>query len=265
MTKVLAIDLDGTLLNRNKSVSSEDRIAIQRAQDKGVLILIATSRNRQSTFAIAEEVGVEAPVICLNGALICSKPYGDVIEKKVIPVDAQRQLMAYADAMELSLSAAVETVTYKKRREPSAATSGAVFIETFEEYPREEETLRFLVTDPDSIPYFHSFYKEKFESTLSMEMYCRSDGSLASLGFYNKEAAKYPAIQTAITHLGINDYSLYAIGDNFNDLSMLQRADVSGAPANSVADVLNAVHYRVADNNNSGVAEFINLYVLEQP
>jgi len=70
MIKLLALDLDGTLLNSKGKISEENKLAIQKAENSGVLVSIATGRRFRDALPVALELQLNAPVICHNGAML---------------------------------------------------------------------------------------------------------------------------------------------------------------------------------------------------
>lgn len=70
MIKLLALDLDGTLLNSSGKISDANKQAIQAAEKKGVLVTIATGRRFRDARPVALEIELNAPVVCHNGALL---------------------------------------------------------------------------------------------------------------------------------------------------------------------------------------------------
>jgi len=77
MIKLLALDLDGTLLNSRGEISTQNIEAIQQAERQGVLVTIATGRRFRDALPVAEQLKLNAPVICHNGALL---KYADTLE-----------------------------------------------------------------------------------------------------------------------------------------------------------------------------------------
>jgi HAD superfamily hydrolase (TIGR01484 family) len=68
--RLVALDIDGTLLRSDKTVSPRTRAAVARAQSGGVRVVLATGRRHPSARRVAEELGVELPLIVHNGALV---------------------------------------------------------------------------------------------------------------------------------------------------------------------------------------------------
>ncbi len=87
MIKLLALDLDGTLLNSRGEISLKNIEAIQKAEEKGVLVTIATGRRFRDALPVAIQLKLNAPVICHNGALI---KYADTLETVAVSIVPQK-------------------------------------------------------------------------------------------------------------------------------------------------------------------------------
>ena len=68
--KMIAMDLDGTLLDEEKNISQKDREAVREAIDRGYLVTLATGRMYRSALSYAQELGIKLPLVTYNGALV---------------------------------------------------------------------------------------------------------------------------------------------------------------------------------------------------
>ena len=82
--KMICIDMDGTLLNSKKVVSEENRIALKKAYEKGVHIIICTGRNPKNAIYFSEFLGVNCAVIANNGAWVIDEDKEVIISKDVL-------------------------------------------------------------------------------------------------------------------------------------------------------------------------------------
>lgn len=91
MIKTIAIDMDGTLLNKMQKVSEENKHAIQRAQSEGVEVIIATGRSYVEARFALDEAGIVCPVICVNGAALFTED-----GKIALPIQCQLPLLKWS-------------------------------------------------------------------------------------------------------------------------------------------------------------------------
>ena len=84
MYKLIAVDLDGTLLNSYGTISEENRKAIKKVQKEGVKVVLASGRTTNSVKSLAEELGGNEYIICGNGSLIYDLKKDEIIYDKFI-------------------------------------------------------------------------------------------------------------------------------------------------------------------------------------
>src|SRR5436305_484341 len=94
--KLIAIDIDGTLLNRDKRIARRTREAIQAAQTAGIIVTLATARRYENSMPFAEELAISIPLILCDGALTIQYPHHTVIDSHLFDPDIAQQV---ADTM----------------------------------------------------------------------------------------------------------------------------------------------------------------------
>lgn len=286
MIKCIATDMDGTLLNSSQKVSKENKAAIIQAQAQGVEVVVATGRSYQEARYALDEAGVRCPVICVNGAEVRSKE-GDVLSatpiekhmaKEAITILSKNDVYfeVYTDMGALSINgdAAVSVivdiiVSANPEVTREAATAYA------EERVREGrikiiESYDTLLEDEASFIYkilafsFHSVRLEAARKSLEgLDELTVSSSANENIEITHKNAQKGIALEAFVKEKGIDLAETMAIGDNFNDVSMFEKAGRSVAMGNA-SDVIKSLCDEITDTNNeSGVAKAI-LAVLPQ-
>lgn len=107
--KLLAIDLDGTLLDRQERIAEADRQAVAAAQATGIQVMIVTGRSWRSTQPYYEALGLTGPAICYLGALVLADGSGRLLRCKPLPPEAWQHLRRFALAAGLAVTACVAT------------------------------------------------------------------------------------------------------------------------------------------------------------
>lgn len=92
MAKLLAIDLDGTLLRRDGTIDPRDASAIRRARDAGVTVTLATGRLTTGTLPVARALELDVPLVCADGATLCCAKTSEILERNAMALE-------HADAM----------------------------------------------------------------------------------------------------------------------------------------------------------------------
>lgn len=280
MIKCIASDMDGTLLNSNQQISEQNKEAILKAQAQGIEFVVATGRSYEEATYVLAQVGLTCPVICVNGAEVRSKE-GEVLSTtpidKQLARDAATRLMekdvyfevytnkgAFTTDMEKAISILVDIVMSANpevnREEVIEAAEARLrdgLIHTIEDY-------ELLFADKNYQIYkllAFSFDKDRLESAneslLELEGLAVSTSGHDNLEITNEQAQKGIALESFVKARGIDLAETMAIGDNYNDVSMLEKAGRSVAMGNadyyikSLCDVVTDI------NEESGVAKAI--------
>ncbi|MHC4859379.1 MAG: HAD family hydrolase [Planctomycetota bacterium] len=101
-SRLIALDLDGTLLPRSKALTARTRAAVRAVRDAGVQVVLATGKTFQLAARYTDELGLAGPVIALDGALVRDWPSGETHLARVLPAGAALEALASLDGLALS-------------------------------------------------------------------------------------------------------------------------------------------------------------------
>ena len=290
MYKLIAIDLDGTLLNSYGNVSSEDKTQVKRAVEQGVEVVLTSGRVTDSVENIAKEVGADRFLISGNGAIIFdfqeNKPiYDRFIERKkalqIIKLCEENSIFynIYTEDMIIAESLNYNVLFYhsENSRKPEGKKTNINIVKNIYEYVKEKEDLKIskiTVCDESNIIFPRILEKiKKIKNVDVLEVAHMSRKIIKSgteeydITYYYSEISsqnvnKWTAIQFLIQKLGIQPEEVIAIGDNMNDISMLKGAGLGVAMANSAPVVKEVANIITKNNNENGVANVIQQYIL---
>lgn len=257
-TRLLAVDLDGTLLTSERTPHPVSAAALRAAQDSGVMVVLASGRIRPTMLPIAAEAGVCGPMICGNGAHVVDaegldiahwpvpKAVYDVIWPYALEVGAHVNVYTRTELIFLSESEFGEEYARRLRTmEPTLLSP---------EEAREKEITKVLVMDhPERIPTHRKRILEMIDPQLGRATESEPD----YLEFFATGVSKGLALKTLAEHLGIEQSECAAIGDYLNDAEMLEWAGVSATVANGHPALKSIASMVVASNEEAGVAEFV--------
>ena len=234
MIKLVAIDLDGTLLNEQKLISDENKQALAQAKQQGVKIVLCTGRPLAAMAHYLQELGLVDEgdySITFNGGLVQKNDTGEIMEKKV---------------MEVSLYNVLNKLLQFQPADISDITDEFVLNKAVIAYDQEE-------LDP-KIKEIPAEFHEMYEIIKTRSML---------LEFMPKGVTKAYGISLLAKDLGLKQEEIMAIGDEENDLPMIQYAGLGVAMENAVPFVKEAADFVTASNEENGVAKVIQKFVLE--
>lgn len=285
MYKLIAIDLDGTLLNSYGQVSEKNREALKKAQEKGVQIVLASGRSTNSVKNIANELGDNDYIICGNGSLVYDLQNDEIIYDKFIEKKKALQIIkiceensiyynVYTENMVIAKSLSNNVLFYHQENanKPDSRKTKINLVENIYDYIQNienENILKFTISDNSSI-IFNSIIKKLREiknidvldvAHMSRKI-IKAGTEEVQMAYYYTEITsenvdKWNAIKWLAEKLGIPNEEVMGIGDNVNDKLMIENAGLGVAMGNSAPYIKEIADRIVASNNDDGVAEII--------
>jgi hypothetical protein len=253
--KLIAIDLDGTLLNSTNSLSSTTIDSLHRMTKKGIKVVLASGRPYQSIVPIADQLGLSSPIISANGALVINNKI-DIIRSLYLDSPISQDIIAYGSQESYAMSVyyngliltnSMKQVEMHRTLEGlSAVYSSNLLI--------EEPIVKIIYSDePQRITNAYNFLKMKFTKRLYMT---QSDNIF--LDFMNINASKGNALSFIMKLMNISKDQIMAFGNSYNDISMFKICNHSVAMENSPEIVKQEANYVTLSNDSNGVAYFLN-------
>lgn len=258
--KLIALDVDDTLLNDDMVLTPRTATALKRAAEKGILIVPTTGRLKWGIVSIQEELGILGPSISCGGALVYSAAYQELASCFLEPDDTQAILTL---AHEIGIHAQVygEDCFYYERDNPFAQAyhkayglPGQVVPDL---YRHRIHTPKVLLSDTvERITSLQLLFLERLPHLTPL----RSKRNF--LEFTHPDASKGGALAALAERYGIPREDVMAVGDGQIDISMLRYAGLGVAVENALDEVKAIAQVVTASNNEDGVALAIEKYVL---
>lgn len=266
--RLIAADIDGTLLNSEFRISDLDLGALRRAHDAGIEVVLVTGRRHTFALPIAQMLGFDIWVISSNGAITRSLA-GETFHRDMLPLDTCRKLVLGMREFRGNTVLTFDT-----------EAKGAIVIERMDELSASiqrwlEKNLNFidfvipiegaLVTDPvqamfcGPIPRMHKVLTEidglSLDVTVLRTEYPVRDLSIVDV--LNGGCSKGHALERWATHRGIPREEVMAIGDNYNDIEMLAFAGYPFIMGNASEELRGRGWNITLANDQNGVAAAI--------
>lgn len=262
---LVAIDVDGTLLNSSNEVSDMTvRVLRQVRREDGVHIVLATARPPRSVMPFYRQLGLDAPMINYNGALVFDPPSNRVLLHVPVGPKLARQVIAAAREAfpRVVVSAEVLDRWYTDRAEHAYITqTGRVFkpdlIGPIDEWLVEPITKLLLLGPPADMDELGKMLAKQFRHKVSV---MQTEGEL--LQIMHPTVSKARGLKTVAGELGVSRQQVMAIGDNANDVDMLRWAGLGVAMANAPPAVMEAADAITAHHDKDGVAKAIHTMIM---
>ena len=263
--KLVAIDMDGTLLNKSKAVSSKTLNALTEARKKGVHIVLSTGRILKSAERYWNELELSSPIIACNGAVISDEngnviyknPIGGELAKNVVEIAVKNNVYFhfYNENTLFSNIYVKEVIDYYADRDWSI--NYEIFDNIDGLVKNNINIYKFLMLDND----FNKLRVLHGELEKLNQIGLTKSGE-NNLEVMNNNVSKGIALDHLCGKLNIPRESVIAIGDNENDISMLQFAGLGVAMGNASDYVKSKADYVTLTNDEDGVANIIEKFIL---
>ena len=271
MIKLIAIDMDGTLLNEKKHIDKAQKEAIHEAIEAGIKIVLCTGRPLYGILPFYEELGLseldsEGYVILNNGCSIHKTKDWKLIDQVNFTSDDIEYLYKLSESYNINFTLVNDTYYFNIGRKPTdelIKDAGFVFSDITNISLKEAKNGKHKIIkimflgNPNIMADFQkeneNILKDKYSSVLSQPYVYEILPKGNNKGTGLKKLAK---------KLGINQEEIMAIGDGNNDIEMFEYANYSVAMKNATELAKKAAKYETDSNENDGVAKAIRKYAL---
>ncbi|WP_280768323.1 Cof-type HAD-IIB family hydrolase [Salipaludibacillus daqingensis] len=278
--QLIATDMDGTLLNDGRSVSKENILAIKEAQKAGIHVVVATGRDYTEAAYPLKEAGLRLPLICVNGADL-RKEDGEIIHQQTLSME-QFNIMdrilkeesiyfeiytskgAYTNDDKQGLDLVIdlllttgefnsydEAMQLAEKRFQEGSVNRTNDYKRLLEYP-QYDLFKLLAFSKDETRRERA--KKRIENELDVSI---SASAKDNLEITHNLATKGKGIEIIAKEYGTVLAQTMAIGDNYNDVSMMKKAGLSVAMGNAETEIKNMCDIITKPNSEDGVADAI--------
>lgn len=263
--KLIATDMDGTLLTSSDEITVQTQQAIKSAIDTGAIFTLSTGRPLQGVKKYIDQLGLNCPVITYNGAVIAHSVTGEILFSQ--NMDITEAIRVYNLAKEKGVMFIVWSQNKLYASEISEKTyfyegitnTKADLLTDFERVAESGITKMLWYDDAQVLEkYIYELKSENFTHTT----FTKSRAYF--LEFFSNKVSKAVAMEKLGEYYGIKREEMIAVGDQTNDLPMIEYAGLGVAMANAVDNVKRVADYITDSNNEDGVAKVIEKFILRE-
>lgn len=268
MIRLIAIDLDGTLLTDDKRISARNKQVLQQAKAKGIKVVLCTGRPLAAIAPFVEELGLNQAgdySITFNGGLVQKNDTGEILSKSTLPYEDIQRLIGLMQSLDLPLDVLSEEVVLQL---PTSTNYQSIYAELNKLLTFQPTALDGLKKDGlynKVVVAYHQAYLDQQIAKIP-ESY-RKDYEVIKtrsnlLEFMPKGVTKAFGVAFLADYLKLSPAEIMCIGDEENDLSMIEYAGMGVAMANAVDAVKQAADVITLSNQEDGVAKVVEKYAL---
>ncbi|NPC91556.1 HAD family phosphatase [Bacillus sp. WMMC1349] len=239
--KLVALDMDGTLLNAEHAISEENKQAIKEAEEKGVHVVLSTGRTLRTAREFAESLGLTSYLITVNGSEIWDSSF-NLVERQVLHPDHVQMMWGLRNQYETNFW---------------ACSVDKVWRADFPEDIYAHEWLKFGFDIPDH--HVRNQVLEELKKNKELEI---TNSSPTNIEVNTIGINKGAALTKVSERLGFSMKNVMAVGDSLNDIAMIKQAGLGVAMGNAQEIVKKTADWVTETNIKNGVAKAIRHWVL---
>lgn len=292
MYKLIAIDLDGTLLNSYGDISEENKKAIKKAKENNIEIVLSSGRMFSTVKEISKEIEADNYLICGNGAIVYDIQNDKTVCNDCIDIEKVKEIVRICEENNIYYTINTEKYIlskklnynlmyyyYENSKRAEKRTTKINIVEDIEKYIEENDigkVAKITISDESKL-IFNGIMKKINEvkginvlevSSMSRKI-IKSGTEISEISYYYTEITKenvnkWQALKKLSEYINIDTSEIVAIGDNINDMEMIENAGMGIIMGNSALSNKNLSKIIVGSNDSNGVAEAIEKHILKQ-
>ena len=270
--KLIALDLDGTLLTSQKTLSPANRAALERAAAQGVHVVPATGRFYAAMPQPVRDLPFVRYAIAVNGAQLYDAGEDKVLHRAEIPPETAQRAFRYLETLPGIYDCYVDDWGYME-------ASLYARVDEFVQNPHVAKMIRELRQPVEDVKGYlqgrpvqkiQIFFRDMERRALELERIPALFPELAvssaienNIELNDRSATKGDALQALCDRLGLRPEETMALGDGSNDLSMIRAAGIGVAMGNACPELQEAADWVTLTNDEDGVARAVERFILK--
>lgn len=260
--KLIAIDMDGTLLTDDKKILTETKSDILKAYQKGAIICISTGRGYPAAKRYIDELNINIPLILYNGSRVRMSKDSALLYNKVIEASVAKDVYSIINKHNGTCCFwRDDRLYFNKDNEYTTYYRNLTGVEPI----ILDEAIDDVFVDINKFIWFDTverldFAQKEILVNVSGINYFKSNTNL--LEIVPTEISKGNTLSILIKQLNVSQEEVIAVGDDENDISMIKFAGLGVAMENARESVKNIADFITSTNEENGVGKVINMFML---
>lgn len=270
MKKLIAVDIDGTLINSDYKITERTKKALIQAQKGGHKLVISSGRSPSGIEGYAYELEMdkyESYISAQNGTIVVDMKTKERVIEHFLEIDLVREILSYSEDIGIDYMIFRGKQVYSNKME-TYKLAEVIEKNQDSEVVLDEDLAKNIAFRP------HNILLAQDENTISKpakklsERFGDQTSQMYSETYYYeimpKDVSKGYALLEIAEYLGIDKENIIAFGDQGNDMSMIQMAGVGVAMGNAIDSLKDAADYITLTNNEDGIADYLEKHLLNK-
>ncbi len=273
--RILALDIDGTILDPFGKLPTAVRDAVATARRRGLQIVLCTGRRFRTALPWARELELQGSIVVNNGALVKHIQSGETLRHSYLPIDEYAPVISfvrrrgsplvYIDTYHEQIDLITERCSQSHAFQREYLNDNTEFFEIVDDLhdrPRSDVIMVSTMADEATLTAMRREAIREFGDRLRTHTLINKNYRGSILEFFSPKSGKWPALEAVASEAKVGPEEIIAIGDDTNDIEMIRRAGLGIAMGNAAAEVKRAADRVVRSNAEGGVVEAIEQALL---
>lgn len=265
MYKMIALDIDDTLLNDDLQITPETHEALKQAIEQGIIVTLATGRMFASAKQVAQQLALDVPLITYQGAYVRTLRDETLFYERTVPSDAAQKLFEYTEKHHLHLQLYWNDTLYVKEDNEKVrhyvGVSGVSYVvEPDFQSIIDKPLIKMLIFEEAELldritPELRELLGDQVHITKSKPVY---------LEFMHAEATKGHALAALAQHYNCSMEQVIGVGDAWNDRELISMSGLGVAMGNAIDELKEIADFVTKTNNEDGIKHVLDTYVFNR-
>lgn len=258
--KLIATDIDGTILKYNYEFNSEVKDCIRNLVKHGIKVVLVTGRMHAATHHITEELGLDTPIVCYQGGLV--KHNNEILYERNLDSEAAKEIIEWAKKNDIHVNLYLNDELYVEKDSPTVQRYvqqgiSCFEVKSFDELKLERINKMLLIDyeDENKVTMWKEYLETKYEDVYfikSTPFYCE---------ICHPEATKACAVNFLKDYWGLKKEEIMTIGDQNNDIDLLSAGGIKVAMGNATEELKAVADYVTDTVNHNGFVKAVEKFV----
>ncbi len=273
--RILALDIDGTILDPYGKLPVAVRDAVAAARRRGLWVILCTGRRFRTALPWARELELEGAIVINNGTLVKDIESGETLRHAYLPIDEYAPVISfvrrrgsplvYVDTYHENVDLITERYSEPHAYQREYLNDNTDFFQTIDDLqdqPRSDVIMVSTMADKATLTAMCEDAREEFGDRLRTHTLINKNYRGLILELLSPMSGKWPTLEAVAAEADVAPDEIIAVGDDTNDIEMIRRAGLGIAMGNAASEVKQAADRVVRSNAEGGVAEAIEKALL---